>query len=411
MIHTAGVIGRGPIREKTVAEARRILRPKIGGARALGAALRESPPEFFILCSSLAARQPVAGQVDYCAANAALDAFARAYARETGVFTVSIGWGFWQELGMIEKAAMPAAEKQRIADEIRARGLSNAGADLFETILLRCSGPEILVSPDGWPDAVAPDTVAADTRVADTPAATRRITTPVSHPLLDSREDTPDAVTYVGHLSAATHWVLDEHRLDGTAVLPGTAYLELVRAAFADATGANRMEIRDASFVQPLLFKGEERREIRVILRPPVAPREFFVVSRVGDDRWRLHARGDVAPLAGSMPAAVDVRAWEAGCDEDFPASSSGACRLRAALDEHAARADWRRWRDRDTRTSGELRRRDRQLRAASRAVRQRDGLSANPPADPRARAVLVSRDQNLGAAARADRQRRRRFR
>jgi acyl transferase domain-containing protein/NAD(P)-dependent dehydrogenase (short-subunit alcohol dehydrogenase family) len=381
VIHAAGEIGRGPIREKTVAAARRVLRPKIGGARALAAALRDSPPEFLILCSSLAAHHPVAGQVDYCAANAALDAFAHAYTRETGAVAVSIGWGFWQELGMIERAAIPAAEKQRIADEIRTRGWSKAGADLFEMILRGYQRPEILVWPDGPPDARSDTRAAAvpsgvthplfdsredtpDTRSGaraaavprgvthplfdsrdDTPDAradTRAAAVPsgVTHPLFDSREDTPDGVAYVGRLAAATHWVLDEHRLDGTAVLPGTAYLEMVRAAYADATGLDRMEIRDACFLRPFMLDGAESRTIRLILRPRGTLYEFFIVSAnvsaggsgsgsgsgdAGDDRWRLHARGEVAGLTGPAPALVDLRAQAAECDDEIRLSGDPA--------------------------------------------------------------------------------------
>ncbi|MBO1350237.1 MAG: KR domain-containing protein [Hormoscilla sp. GUM202] len=49
------------------------------------------------------------GQVDYCAANAFLDAFAQ-YKTAKGTFTVSIDWDAWQEVGMAVDAGEKLAE-------------------------------------------------------------------------------------------------------------------------------------------------------------------------------------------------------------------------------------------------------------------------------------------------------------
>ena len=46
---------------------------------------------------------------------------------------------------------------------------------------------------------------------------------------------------FAGTLSAERHWVIDEHRLGtGEALLPGTGYIELVRAALAEIGHAGR---------------------------------------------------------------------------------------------------------------------------------------------------------------------------
>ena len=57
-----------------------VLAPKVTGARILARVFRDQPPDFMVLCSSLAGIVGGVGQVDYCAANAYLDSFASQYA-------------------------------------------------------------------------------------------------------------------------------------------------------------------------------------------------------------------------------------------------------------------------------------------------------------------------------------------
>ncbi|MCP4698375.1 MAG: hypothetical protein GY862_16210 [Gammaproteobacteria bacterium] len=56
----------------------------------------------------------------------------------------------------------------------------------------------------------------------------------MSHPLFDECFiDSDGQENYISRLNVSRHWVLDDHRIMGRkAVLPGTACLELARAAF-----------------------------------------------------------------------------------------------------------------------------------------------------------------------------------
>ncbi|AVH63679.1 polyketide synthase [Nostoc sp. 'Peltigera membranacea cyanobiont' N6] len=109
VIHSAGVPGGGVIQLKTPEIAQKVLVPKIRGTLVLDALFKDVQLDFFILCSSLSSILNDFGQVDYCAANAFLDAFAHHKTSENGTFTVSINWDGWQEVGMAAAAA-----KQRI---------------------------------------------------------------------------------------------------------------------------------------------------------------------------------------------------------------------------------------------------------------------------------------------------------
>jgi NAD(P)-dependent dehydrogenase (short-subunit alcohol dehydrogenase family) len=76
VVHAAGVPGGGVIPFKEPEAAARVMAPKVQGTLALQEALVGEPLDFFVLCSSTAALLGGFGQVDYCGANAFLDAYA-----------------------------------------------------------------------------------------------------------------------------------------------------------------------------------------------------------------------------------------------------------------------------------------------------------------------------------------------
>ena len=102
--------------------------------------------DFLAICSSMSAIAPIMGQVDYGAANAFLDAFAASAGHRTR--TVSINWGFWQELGMIEsKAKMAERLKTEILNEIAQR-MGKAGVRRSSCILANCTTTQVVVTPE-----------------------------------------------------------------------------------------------------------------------------------------------------------------------------------------------------------------------------------------------------------------------
>jgi acyl transferase domain-containing protein/NADPH:quinone reductase-like Zn-dependent oxidoreductase/acyl carrier protein len=317
IIHAAGVLGQGLISGKTVSAVKRVLEPKAVGILVLDKLLRErnAEPDFILLCSSLASVAPIVGQVDYCAANAFLDAYAGHRAPRGRTAVLSVDWGFWQELGMIERSEMSQAGKQRITDEIREKGRSSAGIEVFRRILESVPAPQVLVSPDPLENflsaRVASPAMPEAPTAATPPHSHLR---PVNHPWLAlcTIEDV-ELETYVAHLDAH-HWVLDEHRPLGKAVLPGTAYLELARAALATHDPQKPVQLTDVYFLAPLIFEDGERKELRTILKRRNAAFEFVVVSRLGDDEWQEHARGEISFLDIEPPTAQDLDVLERRC-------------------------------------------------------------------------------------------------
>jgi hypothetical protein len=100
VLHAAGVPGTGLMQFKQPGDADQVLAPKLAGTKALADVLRLGRPgevelDFLVLFSSITSVTGGGpGQVDYCAANAYLDAYAQRYAAP-GRRVLAVGWGEW----------------------------------------------------------------------------------------------------------------------------------------------------------------------------------------------------------------------------------------------------------------------------------------------------------------------------
>ena len=100
VFHLAGVVDDGLMQLKSVDRSLEVLAPKVAGTDALLEAAKETEAKFVALFSSVSALQGPAGQADYAAANAYLDATAVAQAGTTPR-VVSINWPGWEAVGMV----------------------------------------------------------------------------------------------------------------------------------------------------------------------------------------------------------------------------------------------------------------------------------------------------------------------
>ncbi|HEY8431972.1 MAG TPA: type I polyketide synthase, partial [Sandaracinaceae bacterium] len=103
VFHTAGVIDDELIALKSQASAEEVFTPKIQGTMVLERLFANAPLELFVLFSSTSTITAPAGQVDYVAANAFLDAFATSR-RGGPTRVVAIDWGLWNRVGMAAEA-------------------------------------------------------------------------------------------------------------------------------------------------------------------------------------------------------------------------------------------------------------------------------------------------------------------
>lgn len=145
VIHAAGIADASSILLKEPDVAARVMAPKVEGTLLLGELLRENRLDFLVLCSSLSAQLGGIESVDYCSANAFLDAYAQKYHSEENV--ISINWCTWQEVGMAVNTAVTFDLREERERNLRLGISPEEGKEAFDRILGR-SYPEVIVSSE-----------------------------------------------------------------------------------------------------------------------------------------------------------------------------------------------------------------------------------------------------------------------
>ncbi|MDP6538814.1 MAG: SDR family NAD(P)-dependent oxidoreductase [Planctomycetota bacterium] len=280
VIHLAGVIDDQLLSLKTQGEVERVFAPKVHGTLVLDRLLARERLDFFVVSSSTSVVTSPVGQVDYVAANAFLNAYAHSRSGRRGRHTVAIGWGIWKDVGM---AAAAIAAPARPPEE-----------------------PVPLGSP---------------------------------HPLLDGRaRDEHGHTVLSAEYGTDTHWVLDEHRTAaGHALLPGTGFIELARAALDECGERGPFELCDLYFFRALEVGDGATRSVRVRLIPDELGYAIEVQSaHVLDDGrrgWETHAQARCALGDLEPPDSVPLDEIDRRCRlSRSPVDESG---LRTAQEDH----------------------------------------------------------------------------
>lgn len=245
IVHAAGVIDDGLISLKGRETAEAVIAVKVKGARVLERVFGRTPLDFVVLFSSVSSVLGLEGQIDYTAANAFLDSFAASNAFHSRTSVVSVGWNAWRQIGM----AVALAEQPRAAEFAR-------------------SGP---------------------------------------HPCLERvAVDDAEEVCFVTSFSRTRHWLLSEHVVrGGEALLPGTSYLELARAALEYQKRDGIVELRDVTFMAPFVAGVGESRDLRLrLLRSGARAGDFSFYSSLESEPC---VTGQVAYVDRIEPAPVDL--------------------------------------------------------------------------------------------------------
>jgi acyl transferase domain-containing protein/acyl carrier protein len=191
----------------------------------------------------------------------------------------------------------------------RGRAQLSAGSDptaLAELAELYCLGAEL-----PWGDLFGPGFGRISLPVY--PFARQRywVTKPVKaervavqlHPLLHEDISAPGRTAFRSHFSGAEVFLRD-HRVRGQSVLPGTAYLEMVRAAFGRAEGT--LVLSDVEWRTPLTVA--QPQSVEISLQQAGAELSFSVHSGSAQGESVLHSCGRARWQAEvAAPAAVDL--------------------------------------------------------------------------------------------------------
>ncbi|MFE4971964.1 amino acid adenylation domain-containing protein [Kitasatospora sp. NPDC056651] len=124
--------------------------PKVVGGHLLHRLLRDEPLDHFVLFASVASLLTTAGQTNYAAGNAFLDALAH-HRRADGLPGLSLDWGPWAT-GMIEELGLVAHYRD-------ARGMSSLPPDAGTAVLERVLGQDraqlLVATVVDWPTFLA----------------------------------------------------------------------------------------------------------------------------------------------------------------------------------------------------------------------------------------------------------------
>lgn len=142
VIHAAGILGKGEIQLKTPAMSTPIFAAKLQGTLVLDNIFKDTQLDFFILWSSISSIVGGFGQVDYAAANAFLDRFAR---QKSNSSVISINWDMWQEVGMAVSNSLPNELKKRYAESLKQGITVKEGIEAW-TRILQTKLPQVVVT-------------------------------------------------------------------------------------------------------------------------------------------------------------------------------------------------------------------------------------------------------------------------
>ncbi|GFE41881.1 type I polyketide synthase [Streptomyces tubercidicus] len=145
---------------------------------------------------------------------------------------------------------------------------------------------------------------------------------PADHPLLSAAVELANGShLFTGRLSVPDQPWLADHALGGTAVVPGTAFLELAVLA-GDRAGCRR--VGDLTLVSPLILPEQEAMDLQAVLGADDGQghRAFTVHARRADpvpgEPWTLHATGTLT-AAHPEPTAPAPSAWPPPGSEPLP--------------------------------------------------------------------------------------------
>ena len=114
IIHAGGVLADATVANQSPSSIRAVFAPKVTAAQKWQQAVRQQPVQGQVLFSSVAAMLGAPGQLNYAAANAAMDGLAAAWRQQGQAGVSSIQWGGWAGGGMASGDSSTAGRLARM---------------------------------------------------------------------------------------------------------------------------------------------------------------------------------------------------------------------------------------------------------------------------------------------------------
>ncbi len=250
IIHCAGITAGQFIINKNKEYSDNIFGPKLQGSLNLFKIFGSEDIDFILFTSSIIAVDCFMGQSDYSAANAFLDAFMY-YCNKSDVRRgnkpkfLTVNWDGWQEIGAAEREQGSTLKQKLEAQNFKVKSINDY---LFKT------------------------------QITDSNC---------------------QAYYYISKFSPFEHWFLGEHKLGGVPTIPGTFYIELLKAASIFSGSKKPIYIEELMFVSPLRVGLKKSKEVFTVLNKVDTGLEAKVFTASDDSMgrkiWHEHVSGKIA--------------------------------------------------------------------------------------------------------------------
>jgi acyl transferase domain-containing protein/acyl carrier protein len=121
------------------------------------------------------------------------------------------------------------------------------------------------------------------------------------HPLLGCRLRTAlKEILFESRISLNSAPLLNDHRIYGKVVVPGSFHVSLMLSAAKEVFGGEPYVLQDVSFPQPIVLQEDESRIVQIILSPGDSGQFSFEIFSFADSakeekEWTLHASGKIS--------------------------------------------------------------------------------------------------------------------
>jgi NAD(P)-dependent dehydrogenase (short-subunit alcohol dehydrogenase family) len=314
VIHGAGIIEDRLLQDKSSASWSRVVDTKVCGLLQLQKHVNPSALRFFIVLSSVAGRYGNSGQTDYATANELMNRLCcQLHSLWQGKVNVkALCWGPWGPTTFGDGMVTPEAEAK-----FARRGVGLVRAESGRRLLaaeLRTNGVgpvEVICGEGPWEEREAAKGQIELTRDENTTAL---------GPLLSEAEvqTLPTGEQVVAFSLNGNHAYLQDHRMDGTPVLPAAAALEIMAEAVRQLwLGWKVVEVRDCR-----LLNGIKKESASTSLKMVINTGRYdsidgfdvdvTIQSESGNGRPRNHYQA-VVRLARELPEGFTREAPEHG--------------------------------------------------------------------------------------------------
>ncbi|GAB6988522.1 type I polyketide synthase [Paenibacillus pini] len=134
---------------------------------------------------------------------------------------------------------------------------------------------------------------------------------PVLHQLV---AETPELTIFSTDFDVNDHWVLNEHKVLGNYVVPGTTYLEMAREIGYRLLKSHLLLLSGVTFLSPLMVKPGEKVHAQIVAKNEAGGISFSIISRTDQNAdWVTHAEGSIKALSPQkMDSEQEVLSLEA---------------------------------------------------------------------------------------------------